>query len=195
MTKAPPRDVVRWLYWVVLALLPLIALWMAQRDRARPVVQTSARDLPAYHLIKEEDLRRRAVADGEVKGETQPAGDTLTGHYTRRAINANRPLLKDDVGPATDPKLMTDVLVVPIPMSAMLLQGDAPAPGAVVSVAALRQAGNDVKREVVLDEALVLDLTRKGDEQYIVLAVPAKAWPDYLSKTSGAKLVIAQRAR
>lgn len=195
MINRTPQDAFRWLFWAVLMLLPLVAIWMAWRDRAQTFVQTPVRNLPSYHIIKEGDVRLRPAVLGELSEQTLAPDDAVAGHYTRRALAAGRPLLKTDVGTAPESRLMADVLAVPVPASAVSVQGEPPAPGSVVSVAAQTQTPAGPKQEMVLDEALVLDVTGKDNERVFVLAVPVKSWPDYLTKTAGAKLFIAQRAQ
>ncbi|MFL6211948.1 MAG: SAF domain-containing protein [Pyrinomonadaceae bacterium] len=191
----PPKDMARWLYWAAFALVPLIALWMSKCKSAEPVVPTLTRDLPAYHLIKDEDVRMRRVAAGEVTNVTVRETSALSEHYTRRALNANQPVGKDDIVAAPDARLLTDVLVIPVPVRGTVVQGELPVAGAVVSLSAVPQATSNAPPEIVLAEALVLDVTRKGDSDFIILAIPVSAWPQYQSKTKNAQLVLAQRAR
>lgn len=195
MRNSAPRDAFRWLFWAALVLLPVVAGWMTWRDRSRLFVQVPARDLPTYHLIKEGDVRRRHAAPGEVTEQALLPAEAVTGRYTRRALAADRPLLKTDFGPAPELRLITDVLAVPVPASAVSVQGEPPQPGSVVALSALTQTPTGPKQELVLAEALIFDVTGSENERAYVLAVPVKSWPDYLSKTAGAKLFIAQRAR
>jgi hypothetical protein len=185
-----PLDHFRFIYFGLLALIPITAVWMARKPAALsvPVLRQAVQP---YHLIRAEDLTMQELAGANLSSDFVTDQRMLVNHYTRQTIAAGVCIKPSQVVQVSDPNLIIDTIAVSVPAKQLAVQSSAVAAGDVVNVATL--TGSEYS-QAILPSVLVLDGT-SADNQGIVLAIPKSAWIDYLRKTRDApQLVIAKSA-
>ena len=178
----PPRDLVSWLYWGVLLIVPFVAIWMANKPGYEkfPVLR---HDMPAYHLITSADIIRKTV--GTNTANVIRDDSRLVNHYTRSSIKANQPIQENQIVPGLNQPLKA--VAVAVSASRLTLLTGSLNPGETVNVSVVGGAGQEP--QVMLSGVLVLDVLPA--ENNVVLAIPEDRLMDYL-KIRNAPLAVAR---
>jgi len=136
---------------------------------------TAARDLPAYHFIREDDVRRDEIRSSELPDHAVTARDALLRHYTVNSISQDDPFDSTKLGPIVDEQALERRSVVGLSgSSADVLNGKLARGDLVDVLLSPKEAGTG--RGARLQELLVLDVDKRSKnarDYVIVLAVSA----------------------
>ncbi len=195
-----PRKLFSWVIWITFLLVVVLSTLLMHFE-AQPLWPKSLpvfinRVLP-YHLITEADVAIKGFNWNERSADTVRDMDSLIGHYTLVAVDANKPINTSQIGPKLNDvskNLLKNALVVAIPANSTMPVGGAVQAGDIVSLAAVpfpdKTTGSVGPPVVVFDKVLILDVNTVRDQTVTVLAIPSSSWLDYLEKTSNATIVL-----
>jgi hypothetical protein len=147
-----------------------------------------AKDISTYHIVEATDLTVKQIPSNEAKPDVLFSQEDLVSCYARLPLKAGQPVTKDQVGFVQDRRLIVNTLVVNIPASRLQFASDIQ-PGEVVSLTAISKKPENAP-VLVLTEALVLDVSHRGNDSIVTLAVPVTEWTNYLAKTWDAQLML-----
>jgi hypothetical protein len=158
-------------------------------------IPVPVRDLPAHHIIESGDLTIKRVNKSDIAAGVVLTAKDAIKRYTREALKASQPILSNQIGTIPDQRLIANTLAVDIPLSRVEnLSGQIQA-GDVVSVAALSPQNNPAPVPI-LTEVLVLNVNSPATAAAnITLAIPMNQWPDFMTKTQNAKLILAKQVK
>lgn len=156
---------------LVLTAAGALYLW---RGVAPVPVYTAARDLPAYHQVREQDLRRDDVRPSELPDQVFTVREALLGRYTLSALRQDAPFDSAKMGPILPTPALDGEHVVGLPGSRSDVLGGRLARGDRVDLLlSPREAGEPPGAR--LRNLLVLDVRRPlgADALWVVVvAVP-----------------------
>jgi hypothetical protein len=183
-----PRDFVSWFFWVVLLIVvPLVAIWMAQKPGFEKIA-VLRHDIPAYRVIAATDVVSTNTVAATNLSNVIRDESRLINHYTRTLVKAGQPINENQIVAALDQQLKTIAVAIPVSRITMLT-GSLEA-GEIVNVSLASDPSQPP--QVIVDAAFVLDVL--SSEQKIFLAIPEDRWTDYL-KNHNAPLLIAKRTK
>jgi hypothetical protein len=181
-----PRNFVSWFFWAVLLIVvPLVAIWMANKPGYERILMLR-HDIPAYRVITATDVVSTNAVEGTNLSDVIRDESRLVNHYTRALVKAGQPIHESQIVTALDQQLKT--IAVAIPVSQVTMLTGALNAGEAVNVS----VDSDKDPQVILDSVFVLDVL--PSEQKVVLAIPEDRWTDYL-KSRNAPLLIAKRTQ
>jgi SAF domain len=189
----PPSDLLSWAYWLIFVILvPVVALWMANKPAQRMDLPVLARDLPAYHVIVAQDIITSTVDAGIVLNDTVHDPHTLVAHYTRDPIAAGHPIPAQAIAAVAEQRLISNTLAIALLADRATILGGQLRAGDIVRLATVPLTDTASAPAIVFDRVLVLDVKSSNDAPVVILAIPADRLLEYLARIRSAAVVLAR---
>jgi Flp pilus assembly protein CpaB len=157
---------------LLLCAVGAIYLW---RGVGSTSVYTAARDLPAYHRIREQDVRRQDVRSSGLPDHAVTVRDAVVGHYTLGAVRQDDLFDSSKVGPVLNDQALDERHVIGLRGSLADVLNDQLAPGDRVDVLLSPRQRDAATRGVRLHDVLVLDVEEARDPRSFVIVVAVSA--------------------
>ena len=191
--KRRPSDPFVWLFWGLWASFLVVVLpWMVQKPNDTRFLPVPVRDLPAYHLITEDDLALAPFPHRQIVNGTVLDAKELVSQLTREPLLAGRPIRREQVVAVPDLALVQDAFAIGIPADKATILGGALRPGDVVTLAVMPSQNVDTPA-ILLDTVLVLDVKPQDETSVVVVAIPTARWGEYLTARQKGELFLARR--
>lgn len=188
-----PSDPFRLVFWSILLIVPLAALWMARKPAAA-VIPVLRKDVPAYSVVNANDITIKKALASDIGPDIIRDEISLIAHYTREAIQRGQPVRKDQIAGVVEPGLIVNTVAATIPATRVTVLSDSLRAGDIVNVSTA--PGPTENSQLILAGVLILDINSSPQGQTMILAIPQNGWTDYLNKTRGAThLLVAKRLR
>lgn len=168
---------------VLLCAAGAIYLWRGVKTTA---TYTAARSLPAYHRIREEDLRRDEVRSSDLPEDAVTVPGAALGHYTLTNVHQDDPFDATKLGPALSEQALAGRHVIGLPGSSSdVLNGQLARGDRIDVLLSPRQEG--AGRGARLRRLLVLDLQRgsAGTRDYVVVLAVSDAHERRMLEAAG----------
>lgn len=172
---------------VVLGLAALGILYLATSEQDREVY-TAAADLPAFHQIREEDLRLAAVPKKDLPARAVTLRESAIGRYTLSPVLQDAPLTTDRLGPQLTPGALVATSIIGVEARVRTTAGGTLARGDRVDL--FRPASTIGDKTWTLTNVLVLDI--RGGPEALVLALAPDQKSEVGSIPAADRLLVAR---
>jgi Flp pilus assembly protein CpaB len=193
-----PFDWQKWLVVIGLGMIAALGAWYLYVRGPQPVpVVVPAHNLPMYHLIANNDLKKVSILPDEMPSEALRTESEMVGRYTREPLTADKTVLAKNLVPASDPGLKVNTSVVSIPATGAMTFANRLTSGDVVTLWNV-PVNRSSTPELMLDQVLVLDVlpasatqTTTGEQlpYVVILAVPIDRQAEILSAAAKGSLM------
>ena len=134
-SRTPPKStffgVSTFLY---LAFVGSVTFWLNGKPQPQVTIAVASRDLPAYHLLTDEDVTLTPRAAAAVPSGAMTNKNEMLDQYTLEAVSKNGIIQQDKIKKVTAPASLNNMFAVPLPATPAMVLGGSLKAGDVVDV-------------------------------------------------------------